>query len=169
MSGRNNFTNCTTVISVDNIYEYDGWGGGIYLKISDEFIYNSLTSFFIFGDFLSFSNCNARYGKNIFIEYKNLLTIVNNITFIYPYETNEDSDDEYLLMGYDNGNTEFPIPLRRFLLDDSCLTAYPEFDCPSECCGGLNVCVPTANNCKFVIYYYYITILIFILFYFFLC
>jgi hypothetical protein len=65
------FTNCKAVnISGDG--SKAGYGGGIYLDFADEFVCLTGTSEFVFGPSISFTGCDAPYGKDIFINSGNL-------------------------------------------------------------------------------------------------
>jgi hypothetical protein len=142
VSGRTRFENCTAgKKSSEDVY--DGWGGGIYLKIADDFL-KTQSSYFLFTGEISFSNCNARYGKNIFIESENLSTIIITDAFDYVYEKN--IGELYLLMGKEGSEEELVFPLLRYLIPDLCLAAYPEFTCSSGCCRSDSLCMSCNNE-----------------------
>jgi hypothetical protein len=142
INGNTSFKNCTAgeKLTDGNGDKYDGWGGGIYLDIDENFAFQQ-NSYFLFTDNITFEECDGLYGKNIFINYNfSLSNIINNITFHYEYDV--DLNKLYDLMGYSNNNSDYAIPLLRYLIPNPCITATPEFTCPVD-----EVCCPVKEKC----------------------
>ncbi|KAA6388693.1 MAG: hypothetical protein EZS28_015780, partial [Streblomastix strix] len=90
----------------------DGLGGAIYIKISDDL----LNMFDLSGT--SYSGCNGKYGKSLFIEAYNLRTAVpiHTESSLTKTKIGAESDEYekanlYNLMGYDNNDLSVAIPL----------------------------------------------------------
>lgn len=90
----------------------DGYGGAIYIKISDDL----LNMFDLSGT--SYSGCDGKYGKSLFIEAYNLRTAVpiHTESSLTKTKIGAESDEYekanlYNLMGYDGTDTSLAIPL----------------------------------------------------------
>jgi hypothetical protein len=148
INGETTFYNCSAggKKEKDGNVTYDGWGGGIYLLITKEYVsqtlFSSTTSYFLLKGNILFSDCNACYGNNIFISCESSLSqVINDLTFYFNYDTSKKK--LYDLMGYSDNDLTYAIPLLRFLLPYMCLTAVPEFNCPDDmgCCTYQNSCI----------------------------
>lgn len=127
----------------DNL-DVAGLGGGIYLKLADDYIHPTTTNtsfYFENGSNFRFYRANAKYGKHIFLEAHNLMLFTNSFFFHFdtyaPYLT-----DPLALVGinrdYSNstasGGTNDYIPLFRYLQNDPCRNFYPSGGvCPHGC------------------------------------
>jgi hypothetical protein len=115
------FINCTTPFN-ENL---NGYGGGIYLRLILNSQLFSLTSVIQFDE-----DCNARWGKHIFIESYDLSVSVNTATISYQ---DPDLNDPYALMGFTGNNLNHVVALKIylgypcFILDDK------EHKCPDSC------------------------------------
>lgn len=118
-------------------------GGGIYLKLQDDFaVPDSTTAFFFESNTtLKFLRCTAsHYAKHIFVETPHRLELfVNNRTFDYETYNAAFLTDPYALMGVSEGRTTDVIPLYRYILDNPCITAVDAGGvCPHGCFHGIH-------------------------------
>jgi hypothetical protein len=82
-----------------------GKGGGIYIKIG------SVTTGFSFSGGLSFTNCDAARGKNIYIESGDLKNAITSTSFKYNYDSSLFKNTNELY----GGELSFEVDLRNFL------------------------------------------------------
>ncbi|KAH7831437.1 uncharacterized protein MONOS_5407 [Monocercomonoides exilis] len=82
-----------------------GLGGGLYF-------YDNYASNFLLSD-ISFADCAAFRGPKIFISSNDLYLLVSRQSFAF----NPDIRDLTSYLGYERGNTSFPIPLMLYLRD----------------------------------------------------
>jgi hypothetical protein len=124
-------------------------GGGIYLNITSDFVYDSSSPQFSFGPSVNFDDSQAQYGYDIFVNVLSGIElesiIVNNSFIEYDYSLMTRTN-RYLLSGYDNGNSSYPIPLLRYLIPDECLL-YLINGWEEECVNNRDNCMVKNKDC----------------------
>ncbi|KAH7825348.1 uncharacterized protein MONOS_565 [Monocercomonoides exilis] len=105
-------TNCKAIQSTDGTY---GYGGGIYLHLDDG------ARSFILKD-VSFSECDAREGKEIFINAHELTSVIDRRTIGFEVDLNNFTK----LNGFERStlNEIFAIPLVMYLWNNFSAPAY---------------------------------------------
>ncbi|KAH7831206.1 uncharacterized protein MONOS_10859 [Monocercomonoides exilis] len=97
------FSSCSCV---GKGYGVGGYGGAIYLDVVD-----GNCAFCI--RYVSFENCQAEKGNNIFVNAKCLRDVVNKATFGFEFERMADRD----LLGFEDGCREECVPLLPFMME----------------------------------------------------
>ncbi|KAH7826857.1 uncharacterized protein MONOS_13856 [Monocercomonoides exilis] len=105
-SGLLQLTNCKAIQNTDG---ESGYGGGIYLHLDDG------ASSFILRD-VSFSGCDAREGKEVFVNAKELMNVIDRRSIGF----NVDLNDLTKMNGFERStlNETFAIPLVVYLWDN---------------------------------------------------
>jgi hypothetical protein len=115
------FKNCSAG-SEDN---YNGYGGGIFLSL----IYaNDLCPNFVFDINIEFENCNALYGKNIYINSSEFDCILKNESFKFEKALLNGED----LIGYDE-TSDSNVELKEYLCELIYYSEKTDFPCENGC------------------------------------
>jgi hypothetical protein len=107
--------------------ESGGKGGGIYLKLESE-----VTSGFSFSGGLSFTDCSASVGSNIYIKTDNLNDAISSSAFTYNYVSSLQVNSNELY----GSKSSSDINLRKYLCPltfDSTSPQESEFNCKAGC------------------------------------